>query len=313
MQSTNIQLKKVYEHDMDLLILEEFVSNNKFAKLFLDKLNLPDDYIIEQALHSYSDEDGESDLTFVLKYPDKTVVLMIEDKIDATTMTGQSQRYHLRAQRMFPNGEYYIMLAAPEDYHREHATDVDADYDYRITYEELHDYFQTQTTIRSRHKLAVIETALREKKAGYQVNENQAVTEFWKELRRYTEENYRTLEMAGKDTPKGSSAVWPEFYTALRNVKVIYKSQKGYVDLEFPNYGDRIGDLHKRIAEKQPSASDSAIYPTGKAASIRIANVRWIVDFKTPFDDVVNIIDDVLQAVKQLCELAEKLNYSDLY
>ena len=39
MENTKIQVNYISEKDMDLLIIEEFISNDKFAKIFLDKLS----------------------------------------------------------------------------------------------------------------------------------------------------------------------------------------------------------------------------------------------------------------------------------
>lgn len=120
MQKAVIEFKKIYEHDMDLLIIEEFISDRNFARLFLDKLQLSNNYTIQKASHSMADSDGESDITLILQYPDKRVALLIENKIDAQTMPEQSERYHKRAQKAVSRGEYdcyYVMLAAPADYH----------------------------------------------------------------------------------------------------------------------------------------------------------------------------------------------------
>ena len=67
---------------------------------------------------------------------------LIEDKIDAQTMPKQSERYHKRAQNAISRGEYdfyYVILAAPADYHRAHENDSNAQYEHRICYEELRD------------------------------------------------------------------------------------------------------------------------------------------------------------------------------
>ena len=309
-----VEFKKIYEHDIDLLIIEEFISDRKFARLFLDKLQLSDDYVIHKAFHSLADADGESDITLILQYPDKRVALLIEDKIDAQTMPEQSRRYGKRAQNAVSRGEYdipYVMLAAPADYHREHRADSNAAYEHRICYEELKEYFEKQDDVRSAFKAAVIEFALKEKKAGYQVREEPAVTEFWVKLRRFCRENYPKLDMVGEDAPKGASASWPEFRTALGTIKVIYKSQKGWVDLEFPKYGDKTGELKSIIRDKM--AEPMQVWRTGKSASVRIADERWVLNFAENFERHEDIIHEVLQAVSTLCEFAESLNYSDLY
>jgi len=314
MQKPVIAFKKIYEHDMDLLIIEEFISDRGFARLFLDKLSLSDDYTVCKVSHSLADADGESDITLILQYPNKKVALLIEDKIDAQTMPAQSSRYHKRAQNAVARGEYncyYVILAAPADYHKEHAADNNASYEYRVCYEELLEYLSKQNHMRAAFKAAMIDCAIKEKKAGYQVREVPAVTEFWIKLRQFCNKHYPQLSMVGEDSPKGASASWPEFRTSLGTIKVIYKSQKGYVDLEFPKYGDNIADLNSKINSKLlPSMQ---IWKTGKSASVRISNDRWILDFSQDFDTCSNIVSEVLQAVSSLCEFASKLNYAELY
>ena len=314
MNKASIEFKKISEHDMDLLIIEEFISDQKFARIFLDKLQLPDDYVVHKVFHSLSDSDGESDITLILQYPNKKVALLIEDKIDAQTMPGQSERYHKRAQKAKLRGEYdsyYVVLVAPEDYHQEHINDSNADYEYRVCYEELREYLCRQNTMRAEFKVSVIDCALREKKAGYQVQEVPAVTAFWTKLRQFCKENYPQLSMVGEDAPKGASASWPEFRTSLGTIKVIYKSQKGYVDLEFPKYGENVADLMSKVKDKLGVTMQ--IWKTGKSASVRIANDRWKLDFSQDFDQYLEVVREILDAVSNLCEFASLLNYSDLY
>ena len=314
MQNTVIEFKKIYEHDMDLLIIEEFISDRNFAQIFLDKLQLSNDYTIQKASHSMADSDGESDITLILQYPDKRVALLIEDKIDAQTMPEQSERYHKRAQKAISRGEYdcyYVLLVAPADYHREHENDSNAAYEYRVYYEELREYLHNQCNMRTAVKMAMIDCALKEKKAGYQVQEVPAVTEFWIKLRRFCKENYPQLNMVGEDAPKGAAASWPEFRTSLGTIKVIYKSQKGFVDLEFPKYGDNVADLLSKVKGKMTSSMQ--IWKTGKSASVRISDDRWILDFSENFDEQTAVIAEVLQAVSTLCEFAAMLNYSEIY
>lgn len=314
MQQPAIEFKKIYEHDMDLLIIEEFVADRGFAQLFLNKLNLPDNYTIHHVAHSLADADGESDITLILQYPDKKVAVLIEDKIDAPTMPEQSERYRKRAESAIMRGEYdyyYVMLAAPSAYHEEHINDNNAAYAYRISYEELREYLSKQTSPHAWVKTAMIDHAIKEKKAGYLVQEVKSVTAFWNNLRKHCKETYPNLILVGEEAPKGASACWPEFRTSLGTIKVIYKSQYGYVDLEFPKYGDRIGDLTAVIKNRQPEGAQ--IWKTGKSASLRLKNDKWIISFTHDFDASKTIIDEVLQAVSVLCEFATTLNYSELY
>ena len=165
--------------------------------------------------------------------------------------------------------------------------------------------------MRAAFKVAMIDYALREKKAGYQVQEVPAVTAFWIKLRQFCKDNYPQLSMVGEDAPKGSAASWPEFRTSLGTIKVIFKSQKGYVDLEFPKYGDRVADLHTILENRM--TTDMQIWKTGKSASVRIANTKWVLDFTQKFDNYTTEVTEVLKAVSALCDFANRRNYTELY
>lgn len=307
-KGVEICFKKIYERDMDLLILEEFLESPSFAELFLDAAGLGGSCEVIFAAHSLSEAEGESDITLVLQYANRKVALLIEDKIDAPTMPEQSLRYHKRAEQAKRRGEYdeyHVILVAPQAYHDAHQNDENAAYRYRVTYEQLQAWFAQQATVRSRFKNAMVEFAIEQNRAGYQVREVEAVTAFWRCLRRYCGEHYPQLSMLGADTPKGGSAAWPEFRTALEKVRVIYKSQKGIVDLEFPGFGDRGDQLRTVLGERL--AADMRLEKTGKSASVRLENPQWAVSFHENFAEQETAVREALNAVSRLCRLAADL------
>lgn len=309
-----IELKRVYERDMDMLIMEEFFSDKAFARLFLDKVDLDDNYSIDSIYHSLSDENGESDITIILQYSDKKIAILVEDKITAPTMPSQSERYIKRAnegKKHAAYDSYHIFLVAPSAYISAHSNDINANYPNKVAYEELAEFFKHKDSTRALFKYSVISNALKEKEHHYVVNENIRVTSFWSALRTMCKEQYPHLEMLGNDTPKGASAAWPEFRTSCGKIKVVYKSTKGYVDLEFPGYGDRVADLESKIQNhiKPPIF----IHQSGKSASLRLADDRWQINFSDDFNQHKIVIYEVLDAVSEMCLLASKINYSDLY
>lgn len=314
MDAVAVEFRKIYEHDIDLLVMEEFLCDPGFVQIFLEKVGLGTDCTVIKAAHSLSDSDGESDLTFVLQYPGKKIAILVEDKIDAQTMPEQSERYHRRAEKAKERGEYdkhFVFLVAPEDYRNEHINDANANYEHWVSYEELGTYLRSRGDIRAEFKAAMFDFAVREKKTGYQVQEVETVTEFWRQLRQYCKMNFPELEMVGEDGPKGAAAVWPEFRTSLKNVKVFYKSQRGMVDLEFPGYGERKADLDKILRGRLSESMRTRV--TGKSASVRIEDERWKLDFTQRFEKYEVVIDEVFRAVSELCSLAEQFNYCDLY
>ena len=317
-----IDFRDISERDMDMLIIEEFICNEAFRNLFYDQedIRLGRDFAVCEAYKSLSDNDGESDVTFIVSDGKTRVAIFIEDKIDACTQEKQSERYELRAQKGIENGKYdahYIFLACPKDYWEKHAEDKNAQYKYKVFYENMRDLYVGGDTVRDIYKYQVIQTAIDAKKKGYQVIENEAVTQFWKDLRKFCENR---VEMLGGDTAKGSDACWPEFQTALKNVKIVYKANKGYVDLQFSGYGDRIGDLREILIRKLDKSFEEKLVckeirldRAEKSAVVRISNPEWNISFKTPFSEVENHIRAVLDAVNDLANYAAQLNYNDLY
>ena len=314
-----IDLRDISERDMDMLIIEEFICNEAFRWLFYDQkgVDLNHNFVVCEAYRSVSDNDGESDVTFILNDGKTRVAILIEDKIDAPTMSQQSERYIIRAEKGINGGkydEYYIFLVCPEKYWEEHEKDENANYEYRVFYEEMQKLYLKQYDARSIYKYHAIQTAIEAKKNGYQVVENTAITKFWKELRPYCEARYPSLILHGKDTVKGSGSYWMEFQTPLKKTKIIYKSNKGWVDLQIGGYGDKIGTLTNILENKKIKLDKSiGIYKAQGSAAIRVSKPEWAISFEQPFDNVSGIIDDVLKTVVRLKKLVDNLNEIDLY
>ena len=305
--SMAVEFKKITEHDMDLLIIEEFLCDRNFANLFLEKVGLSNDYEICDAYHSLANADGESDITVVLHYKDKKVGVLIEDKIDAPTMEEQSSRYVRRGERQKKEGmydEFVVFLAAPESYMTEHRADRNAEYENKVTYEEILSYFEGQQSERATYKAEVVRFALAEKKSGYILDPDEQVSAFWRAFRKYYQEHFGGTLLKGDDKERGSKSLWPEFYTATKGVKIIYKSDRGIVDMEFSGYGDRVGELHSQIGSL---LGDMKLIPTGKSASAGRKKDAWQVDFKQPFEENEKAIHDVLEAVEELYRLSVEI------
>ena len=138
----NVRFEKVFERDIDLLIINKFINDPKVANYFLDKLNLSN-YKLIKVEHSLMDNDGESDITIILENDVEKIALLIEDKIDAIAMPNQRNRYDIRGNKGIKNKEYdryFVFIIAPQDYLD---TNLESKkYENRISYEELKELFK---------------------------------------------------------------------------------------------------------------------------------------------------------------------------
>lgn len=284
------------ERDMDLLIMEEFISAPEFARIFLDAAKINGDYIIERAIHSMRDADlGESDIVFILNISGKRHAVHIEDKVDALAMPNQHGRYTLRAEKDVLEGKYdtySVLIAAPAQYL---ATNKEAQkYECQVSYEQLREYYAMCNDIRAQYKLALIDRAICDQKNGYQWEANPGVTHFCSAMDVYQKEHYPNL-------PIGTNAWWRGYKTLLLNAVMVYKANKGFCDLQFSNYTPQ--ELLPRV--KKHITDRMTIAKAGKSASVRIAVPP--VDFEEAFEDNVQEVDEALCALSELYKLSKEL------
>ena len=300
-----IVFEKIFERDIDFLVINKFVNDPNFKGLFLNKINFDKNYELVSAEHSLMDENGESDITIILKNDAQKIGLLIEDKIDAIAMPNQRGRYDLRGAKGIKNGDYadfFVFIIAPEEYLK---TNVEAKkYENRISYEELLDYFKKDS-----YASQLLSQAIMEKENGYTVIEDKNVTEFWQRYYQNIRENYPTLKINEVTGPRGASAVWPEIKTPLNRVHIIHKSDRGFLDLTFPKMGAYMNIFQKYIGEYL--SEGMTIERTNKSAAVRITVPK--IDFKMSFDDYLPEIKVAMDEAVRLCDLAMKINLKGMY
>ncbi len=295
-QNMEIRLDTALERDIDLLIIEEFISNPEFADVLLSPFDLPSGYVVETVIHSKRDSDlGESDIVIVLEKNGSRHAIHIENKIDAQAMPQQHDRYAKRIEKDIANGEYDTaswMLVAPEKYIK--ANSEAQKYEHRVTYEQLRQCFAHQQGMRAQYKLALIDKAISEQKNGYQLQIDPAVDDFCSKMNAYQEEKYPGL-------PTGSIAWWPHRKTPLNGVPLVYKPNKGCCDLTFS--GMSTAEL-SRLTYGYLS-KNMMVVSTGKSSSVRISVA--MLSMKNSFESKISEVDDALAALQELYELAMML------
>ena len=306
-----VNLTKVFERDIDLFVIDEFISNRKFSNLFTNKVGIFNYEILKLSQSLFDLKYGESDITIIVKDENNLKHgILIEDKIDAIAMSNQSGRYFKRGFKGMLDNEYdsfHVFIIAPESYLK---TNEEAKkYPNKISYEEILAFMESENSERLNLKITLFKEALYKKKIGYQVIEDRRITNFWLNYYDYQELNFPKLQLPRQIGPRGSSAIWPTFNTNFKNVKIYHKSDKGFIDLTFSNYGNRVRELNDKL--KSILGEDMIIVKTNKSAAVRIKvnPIDFNIDFKLVEDDVKK----ALQTVERLEFLMNKIDYYDLY
>ena len=296
-------IEKVYERDIDLYIINKFLNDSKFKELFLEKINCQN-YQVCKCLHSFLDENGESDITIILENDNRKIGLLIEDKINAIAMPRQYERYILRAEKQKDEGlfeNYYIFIIAPKSY-------IDSNteakkYDNKISYEEILDYISGDV-----YGESLIKQAIEEKKKGYVVVENKSVTLFWEKYYDMVENRFSDLKLNRNEGPRGSDANWPIFRTPIKKIKILHKADRGYVDLTFrrvSQYYYEVYDIVKNVLKE-----NMKLEQTAKSLAIRIDVPK--IDFEKDFKEQEENVIKCLEVVKELQEFMREIDYMEI-
>lgn len=306
---TEHKFRDISEHDMDMLITEEFVYSDEFASLFLSKLNIKNSKLISTWISKTDIIYGESDITIVFDLNGKKIALLIENKIKALAMPEQPSRYFLRGEKGISNKNYdsfYVFIVAPENYLE--TNEKAKEYPYQISYESIREYFLKLNDKRARFKLAQIDFAIEKQKRGYQAIKDIKVSDFWNKYVIYQKKNYPYLKLSNQTSVHPARSFWPYFHTNILKTPIIYKSDKGYVDLTFNGQAKQIDKIKNIIVKVLGDYNKLglSVIPTGKSCAVRL--VVPYVDFAKAFEDQLDNIKLSFDAVITLKELADNLD-----
>lgn len=301
----------VTEHDMDMLFLEEFACSSDFLKLFTDQIGIGHAEVISVEASKTDIQLGESDMTVVIEVEGQKVGLLIEDKIDAIAMPEQCNRYYLRGKKGIENGDYdffYVFIVAPKSYLTQNAEAKK--YPNRIEYETVLLFFEGLDDRRAQFKAQQIQQAIQKQKAGYQVQVDPQVTEFWHKYSVCQKESYPEVLLVYNGEDKGSNATWMRISTVKDKLYIQHKADRGYVDLTFVGCGDRIAEVEELLLDAVPEykAEGYSLHRANKAAVIRLTVPA--LDLHRPFEGQRQEVDEGFKAVEKLSALAKQFSFS---
>lgn len=299
----------VYEHDMDVLLMQAMLSDAGFLALFLDKTDWRDMQLtaVHAELSNTETDLGETDITVILSDGEKKYALLIEDKIDAVAQPEQHQRYLKRGDKAVKDGafaDYRVFIVCPQKYYD---TDKEAaKYEHFVSYEECAAYFQQGTDSMSPIRYQEVMQAIDKAKRPPQVTIKEEANLFFRKYREYQREHFPHLNMRTKETANG---YWPDYRTCYPYEKVIlyHKMSEGEVDLTFAGGKDKLPVLEAACGWfNRNGLTDICALVTGKSVALRI-NVPKI-SYHYGFENIPpEDLDKCFTALSRMVELAKFL------
>lgn len=294
------KLLYVAERDVDLLLLEELNVSQAFA-CWLYRLaapELPDSRGCVGAWHSVTHPQlGESDL--VIKYENGFAIL-IENKVDAPTQPDQAGRYTKRGEVGVEEGlweSFKTCIVAPSRYLSANAEAQN--YDIRISYEQIRDWFKQEKTQRTEYRAYVLDEAIDQNRRGYSPVADEDVTQFWLSYWEASTKAFPVLEMP-RPGIKPSNSDWPDFRPndLGKEFNIVHKMAQGYVDLQIRGAAERLDQIRSMVNDRSFD-----VVAAGKSAAIRI--VVAPVDRFGSFDGQREAVTQALEAAERLLEVAK--------
>lgn len=294
------------ERDVDLLLCSELhCDGGPLRALFVGDWN---NGIAEfdGAWVSYVDSEGEADLVAAFKSGAKSLVLIIEDKIDAEFQPEQPERYRRRAQRWAadsaPGATVETVLFAPADYLGNAGSEL---FDRQISYEEVIAALSTVFDPRTRFLAQTLKNGIdpQRQRQSYTPQYDDAATQVWNAI--WEIANAVTPQLRMRKPPRrpaGSSFIYfPEAEglaaaETRRRVKIVYKPAQSAsnADLQFSNTLEET----LRTAVGGALDADMTVAAAEKSACVRI---------KIPIVDFGKSPEGQEEAIRQGLQAAERL------
>lgn len=276
----SISSANVHERDIDLLLLEELVTSLEFFQWFSSRMlgTSANGVKLLNAQHSVKrgnkGERGESDIEVLLqdRNGDK-VYLLVENKINAILQERQAERYQRHGQQYRDNDNckrFRVALVAPEYYLGN--AEILEDFDEKITYEEIKDWFLFQPkTERRNFKVKLLTAAIDKGTYLCQSADIESVIAFRQQYWELVQTQAPALKMRkpGPQT-KGSSSIlfYPDSLPS--GVILVHKLLCGNVDLEFRGRGQEIDLLEQEFRDFMKDDNEMTFERIGESGGVRL-------------------------------------------
>ena len=295
-------ISRLRERDIDLLICSELhFPGSPLHQLFVGSWN---GGVAEfaGAWVSYPGSDGETDILVLYKSGPKSLVLLIEDKIDAEYQPDQPERYQTRAERwrkeMNSGSDVETILLAPEDYFETQGSEI---FDRQVSYEEVVEVLAESTDLRTRFLARSLQEGRRSLTRSYIALHSDATTAVWNAIWEMSNSEAPLLRMkspGSKPARAGfihlTNAEGVSSSETSRRAHIVYKPVNGNADLQFDNMQEEV----LRNAVGHVLDPDMVVEQAQKSASIRI---------KVPVVDFGRSAEEQKEAIRQGIQAAERL------
>jgi len=286
----------VSEADINLLFAEEYACNNDFRAWFLSKLGSAFD-LLKSPLYigrSISNHHGENDLLVIEQATQDTkAAVLIENKISATPMMAQSERYSMRGFLGVTEGDwdsFMTVLIAPNKY----LVKSKMNFDCRVAYEELLEAFRQFGGARAAFKCYLLSAAIAKAKKPWVPKPVPELTAWFVKARAFAIAEFPDMPLPAEGKGRSPSSKWMNFYLQefpMSLVSIEIKPHNGHIDLRLK--GVDLGELRRTFSGRLPPGADTFGVKSGKSCAMRLSKPK--VDVSAPFETQTSLMRPIMR------------------
>ena len=290
----------VFEHDVDMMMLQLFSTDREFVQLFIHSAGLSYDSfeVLSVELSRTDSQLGESDVTVLLSVDGKKIAILIEDKINAINMPEQPERYIKRGNKAITAGEYTEFLSfivCPRKYYD--SNEAARMYPYYVTYETILEYLNENDSPLNSVYSQQITQAIEKAKKPPQTILNENANRFFQKYKREQQEQYPELDLR---TRSSSNGYWAHYATRLGSVYIHHKIQEGKVDITFSNASTHMNEMEQIAAwlrNKGYPGIKAAVAGRAGVLNIEVPKLDMQIDYeKNNHSDIIKCFDAIREA-----------------
>ena len=305
MKHSILPVEGIQERDIDLILLEEFLTDNSFCEWFVRETGLPEFTECLGARKVIKDFGlGQTDILFSYKSLSKVIFVLLENSLDDSVQNEKYDNYLNKTLKYVTKkqcDEAFCVLTAPKLYceHQNY-------FEHFISYESIADRFEFIDTRRSLFKSELLKIASKKQKKMYKPVNSLPVQKFWNSYWEFKKEHSPGIKMKKPGIVPHNSD-WPMLYDErLTGINFFHKLRKGNVDATFKNFPE---EQEYKIKENLPDWAEFIKH--NKTFSIRISTHK--IDRLKDFEDQKLKVKKSLRKIEQLRNwiIENKMKLSD--
>ena len=298
-----LRIDRVNARDIDLLVCENIVKNPEFARLFLGSRETGPLSLV--SLKYWQDDGyGKPDMTAVFQTEKDRVMLLLANNVAKMTRKSNQEKMQNEGQANVEKGlcdRYRCCILAPR-------------IDLVANREELEGFPVVSYDI-LKDALAqdpwgefLLRRGIADRPVPYSAKTNAVVVDFWERYFKYVKSNYPDLTMERLKEKVGFQSTTVHFTTSAPGVSIYHKAQEGTIDVmmklrqySYEYFAESIKPYLFEGMKTRPSKKDALIYMEVP-----------MIDFGGDFDAQAENLNQVLEAVVQLQEFMEEMDYGGM-